>query len=403
MEIAETVGELLSTGGRVDPYPLYDQIRDYGPVARVQDNFFVATGHAAIDEILRDPDMLVPDREYSALFGGRLSGSDESVGRSMLRRNPPDHTRMRRLVSGAFTARRLASIQSTVRELAENLAAYLAHLTKDGEPVDFMTEFAYPLPIRVICALLGVPAQDQQWFREQASALTVIIEPALLVDDLSEADSARDRLVGYFVDLVEQRRAEPRDDLVTALVHAHDTDGSVLSAEELIANLILLLVAGFETTTNLLGNGLAVLLRRPELADAARANPVGFVEEVLRYDSPVQLSSRWTREEVAIAGATIPPYGLVLTLLGAGNRDPARFDEPGVFRPDREPNHPLSFGAGAHYCLGAALARMEAQAAFPILLEQLPGLVPAGEPTRRDRLTLRGYATLPVTAESRRT
>ena len=163
---------------------------------------------------------------------------------------------------------------------------------------------------------------------------------------------------------------------------------------------MLLLVAGFETTTNLLGNGLALLLTRPDLAAALRAEPgraVSFVEEVLRYDSPVQLTSRWCRDEVVLDGVRVEPYSQILVLLGAGNRDPRRYPAPDVFDPTRDPNQPLSFGAGGHYCLGAALARMEAQIAFPMLLHRLPALALAGTPARRPRLTLRGYAELPVT------
>jgi cytochrome P450 len=270
---------------------------------------------------------------------------------------------------------------------------------------DFVSEYAYPLPIRVICALLGVPGEDQHWFREQAAALTAVLEPALDETELAEAVKARAKLGLYFADLVgglvTARRGQPRDDLVTALTQVHDADGGALSRDELIANLVLLLVAGFETTTNLLSNGLAILLERPDLAGALRSNPAlapSFVEEVLRYDAPVQLTSRWCREGVEIEGLRVEPYSQVLVLLGAANRDPARYPDPGVFDPRREAIAPLSFGAGGHYCLGAALARMEAQVAFPMLLGMLPRLALAGPPLRRPRLTLRGFVELPVMA-----
>jgi cytochrome P450 len=245
-----------------------------------------------------------------------------------------------------------------------------------------------------------VPAGDQHWLREQAASLTAVLEPALLQSDVGDALQARSRLDLYFTDLIAQRRSEPGDDLITALTHAHDADGATLSGPELIANLVLLLVAGFETTANLLGNGLALLLIRPDLATGLRADPDRspyFVEELLRYDSPVQLTSRWCRQEVVVNGVRIEPYSQVLLLIGAANRDLSRYAAADHFDQTREPNQPLSFGAGAHYCLGAALARMEAQIAFPMLLQQLPTLAPAGPPKRRDRLTLRGYAELPVT------
>jgi cytochrome P450 len=181
----------------------------------------------------------------------------------------------------------------------------------------------------------------------------------------------------------------------------HEEDPAALSAEELLGNLTLLLFAGFETTTNLLGNGLRLLLDRPDHAARLRDDPglvAAYVEEMLRYDSPVQLTSRWAAEEVELAGVTVPARSSVLLALGAANRDRRRFADPAVFDPDRPDNQPLSFGAGPHFCLGAALARQEAQVAFPLLLNRLPGLRLAGEPVRRDRMVLRGYQHLPLAA-----
>jgi cytochrome P450 len=389
----------LSGQGWLDPYPVYDEIRAHGPLVRAQEHFYVVSGYGAADTLLRDPRMLVPDHELGKLLGG--DDSEPLIGVSMLRSNPPDYTRMRRLAAGAFTPRRVEAMRAAVTEQATTLTRYLAHLGKSGEVFDFVTEFGYPLPIRVICALLGVPSTDQHWFREQAVALTATLEPALTEAEFDAAARARARLGLYFTDLVTARRAHPRDDLVTALTLAHDGDGATLSRDELISNLVLLLVAGFETTTNLLSNGLAILLERPDLVSALRVNPGlagAFVEEVLRHDSPVQLTSRWCREEVAIEGRTIEPYSQLLVLLGAANRDPARYARPADFDPYRPAIAPLSFGAGGHYCLGAALARMEAQVAFPLLVTMLPRLALAGPPLRRARLTLRGYVEVPVTA-----
>jgi cytochrome P450 len=182
MDLAEAVGELLSGPGRVDPYPVYEAIREHGPLAQVQERFYVATGYAAIDELLRDPRMLMADRELASFYGtqdGPATAEEMVVGRSMLRSNPPDHTRMRRLVAGAFTPRRLESMRDAIITVARTLTGFLVHLGDSGRPIDFITEFAYPLPIRVICALLGVPAGDQHWFREQAASLTAVLEPAL--------------------------------------------------------------------------------------------------------------------------------------------------------------------------------------------------------------------------------
>jgi cytochrome P450 len=394
----DSVGSLLAPEGRLDPYPTYEEIRAYGPVAQVAEGFYITTSYAVIDELLRDPAMRVSDRE---LFARMLpdyvpAGAIGSILDSMLQTNGADHTRMRRLAAGAFTARRVANMRETIASLADDLAGEL-----DGDGVDFMDRFAYPLPIRVICSMLGVPAGDQEWFRVQAAALTIVLEPQLTPMPLDEADAAVEELRRYFADLVQQRRANPQDDLTTALVQASDGDGATLSGDELLANLILLLVAGFETTTNLLGNGLRAILDRPELAAALRTDPglaSRYVEETLRYDSPVQLTSRWSREPARIAGMLIEAYAQIMLLLGGGNRDPERFADPTSFNPSREANQPLSFGGGAHYCMGAPLARLEAQVALPLLLLRFPDLALAGEPVRRDRLTLRGYATLPVSA-----
>jgi cytochrome P450 len=399
-DVSGALGALFSGQNWLDPYPVYDEIRAAGSLVRVQDGFYVASGYAVVDALLRDPRMLVPDRELAGLQAAEAA-EDAVLGSSMLRSNPPDHSRMRRLAAGAFTPRRLESMRETVTEQATMLTRYLAHLGKRGDVFDFVTEFGYPLPIRVICALLGVPATDQHWFRDQAAALTAVLEPALLASNVDEAVRARGRLGLYLTDLVAARRADPREDLVTALVRAHDADGATLSTEELIANLVLLLVAGFETTTNLLGNGLAVLLARPDLAAALRANPTlapSFVEELLRYDAPVQLTSRWCKEEVVVDGIRIEAYSQVLVMLAAANRDPARYPHPDVFDPSRPAVAPMSFGGGGHYCLGAALARMEAQIALPMLACSLPRLALAGPPLRRKRLTLRGYVEIPVTA-----
>jgi cytochrome P450 len=396
---ADSVGLLLTPEGRQDPYPTYEQIRSYGQLGLVGEGFYVTTSYEIIDDLLRDSRTRVSDRELlrHMLPDWQPSGAAGSILDSMLQTNGPDHTRMRKLASGAFTARRVAAMEQTVTELAERLATELGAA---GGPVDFMDAFAYPLPIQVICAMLGVPGDDQEWFRTQAAELTVVIEPALRLEDLTEADNAAVNLGGYFAEMVERRRAEPRDDLTTALVQAADSEGGRLSQDELLANLILLLVAGFETTTNLLGNGLRILLDHPHLADRLRAEPQhapAYVSEILRYDSPVQLTSRWSREELPVGGTTVEPYAQILMLLGGGNRDPQRFADPTVFDPFRDGNQPLSFGGGAHYCLGAPLARLEAQVALPLLLARFPGLALAGEPVRRNRLTLRGYASLPVT------
>ncbi|MGC4893508.1 cytochrome P450 [Micromonospora sp. DT31] len=397
MDPADALALLMSPEGRVDPYPTYERLREHGPIVQAGPLFYLVTGHAEADAILRDARFGVLDDALRDEFmpGWRESPATMSISRSMLRTNPPDHSRMRRLAAGAFTPRRVAAMRDVVRAQADEL---IDAMLSAGQPVDFMTSFAYPLPVGVICELLGVPGADRSLFRRWATDLTGLLEPEITADELAAADRGAAELQAYFTELVGARRRAPADDLTSALVQAHD-GGERLSGDELLANLIVLLVAGFETTTNLLGNGLVALLAHPDAATALREHPEsapGYVDELLRYDSPVQLTSRMSTAPSRHGGVDLPARSWVLVLLGAANRDPRRYPEPAGFDPWRPQIHPLSFGAGPHYCLGAALARLEAQVAFPLLLRRLPELAVAGTPQRRVRLTLRGHATLPV-------
>ncbi len=401
MEAAAIVGELVMGSGKADPYPYYERLHALGPVAKVAEGFYVANGHHEVRATLRNP-----------AFGkwDKIELTDEllkhpsltTLNRSILDANPPDHTRVRRLMSAVFTPRRTAALAPAVAATTGNLIDSMAEAAAEGGTVDFMDLFAFRLPVTVICELLGVPEADRYRFRGVAHdlgiALEMINDPALL----EPADAATEELREYFTRLIAARRAEPRDDLTSALVHQADEQDGSLSEAELLANLVLLLFAGFETTTNLFGNGLAILFDRPAVAAALREGTLpaaDFVEEVLRYDSPVQLTSRQVMAEgLEVGGLPVAAGAEVLLLLGAANRDPARFADPGAFDPLRADNQPLSFGAGAHYCLGAALARLEAATAFPMLLRRLPKLAPAdgAERLRADRLVLRGYRSLPV-------
>ena len=399
MDAASAVGSLLSPRAGVDPYPAYAAIRAHGPVLPAGGAFFV-TGYAAADEILRDSTMraydgALIDEQWS---DWRANRAVSLFADSMLRQNPPNHTRMRRLASGVFTARRVSELRGVIEAQVDELLDGLA-----GPEVDLMTDLAYPLPIAVITALLGVPAQDRGMFRRLAEALTAVLEVRFSEEQANTAHVAALELEEYFAALVERRRRAPQGDLVTALAAAHDAGGDRLTGDELMGNLALLLVAGFETTTNLLGNGVVLLLDHPVQAKRLATDPglaPAYVEEVLRVDSPVQLTERFAGQDAEIAGVEIPTGSELIVLLGAANRDPDRFAEPERFVPDRPGNAPLSFGAGAHYCLGAPLARLEAQVALPALVRRFPDLELTERPVRRDRLTLRGWAALPVTLGS---
>ncbi|WP_406197958.1 cytochrome P450 [Kitasatospora sp. NBC_01560] len=403
MDGTSIVAELLTGEGRADPYPLYARAHELGPAAPAGPGTVLAVGYAAADRVLRDPAFAPEDVEGSALRDLAVArhSSVTLLGRSILQRSAADHARVRSLIASSFNARRVAALRPAVGAAVGRLLDDMAELGADGSPVDFMDAFAFRLPVEVICELLGVPARDRRPFRGLAGSLTAALELVQDLDELTAADEAADELSGYFTALVAERLARPRDDLVSDLARtAVDAPGRI-SGAELLANLVLLLVAGFETTTNLLGNGLALLLHHPQAMDGLRTgalDPALFTDEVLRHDSPVQLTTRIaTAHGLRVAGVPAPAGSLVLVLLAAANRDPARYDRPEVFDPGRTDSLPLSFGGGPHFCLGSRLARLEAELAVPALLDRFPRLAPGGVSTRRDRLVLRGYETLPVT------
>jgi cytochrome P450 len=403
-DAGEIIGALLTPGGRADPYPLYARAHELGPVSVIGDGWFVIPGYAAINGVLRNPAFGIYDPQSRQTRRPGRAGHPAlaSMRRSILQANPPDHGRMRSVMSSAFTPRRVTALQPAITAAVDSLLDELAAAGAGGGLVDFMEQFAFRLPVTVICELLGVPHADRHRFRRLAADLTAALELRADAKDLGPADAAAAELGAYFTRLIADRRAAPGDDLISALVAACDAGDGRLSDDELLANLIMLLVAGFETTTNLLGNGLALLFDYPAAAAALRSGrlPVpAFVEEVLRYDSPVQLTSRVAlADDLVVAGVPVPRSSEVILLLGAANRDPGRYQDPDRFDPTRIDSQPLSFGVGAHFCLGNGLARLEASTAFPRLLARFPGLAPApgSQPARRDRLVLRGYETLPV-------
>lgn len=396
---AAIMNALMTPAGQADPYPLYAQARQAGPVLAIADGWFLVSGYAAASQVLRDPGFGLPDPAESGPGDGALS----SLSRSILRANPPDHPRMRSLISQVFTPRRVSALRPAIENAVDALLSQLAEAGAGRRPVDFMDQFAFQLPVTVICELLGVPAADRDQFRPLAADLTEALELTADSSTSSPAATAARELAGYFTALISARRTVPRDDLIGALVAARDAGDGRLSDEELLANLIVLLVAGFETTTNLLGNGLAILFDHPDIAAGLRRGTLempGFVEEVLRYDAPVQVVTRIARGgNLTAGGLPIPQGSQVIVLIGAANRDPERYPDPDRFDPARSAIKPLSFGAGPHICIGNALARLEAAVAFPRLLTRFPALsaAPGEPPARRNRVILRGYETLPIT------
>jgi hypothetical protein len=320
-----------------------------------------------------------------------------SLRETMLLKNPPDHTRLRSLVVKAFDARRVEAMRERIRRIAHDLIDGFV----DAGSGDLVSLFTHPLPVIVICDMLGIPKSDQEEFVRGTRISGRLIDPSPMTpDELADANRSSEESSAYFTALCDERRAHPQDDLITALVNS-ETEHGKLSREELTSNISLLFAAGHETTVNLMGNALIALYRNRDQLEVLKADPTlmpGAVEEFLRYDSSVQLTGREAMEDQEICGIKLPKGRSVLALLGAGNRDPEAFDNPEQLDITRERSKVLSFGGGIHLCLGAQLARIEAQEALAALFARLPALK-LEDPDRVDwkqTITLRGPKALPV-------
>lgn len=384
---------------KIDPYPLYTDIRRRG-LTRSALGPWLTASHATAESILRDrrfSSSPVHQRGYRPPAYPAGDPRAELPAADLLTMDPPDHTRIRRLVSGAFTPKAIAGLEPWIREVA----GQLLDSADATEGFDLIDALAFPLPIMVICHLLGVPAKDQASFRVWGHAVAATLEPQTSLAAAKDSRAAELALTAYLKDLVAQRRADPDDSLLSALV-AIEEDGDRLSSAELVSTALLLLVAGFETTVNLIGNGTVALLGEPDSWERLRSDPdlvLGAVEELLRFDSPVQLTARTATEDVEIDDAVVPKGAPVIIAIGGANRDPGVFGQPDRLMIDR-PNasRHLSFSLGMHHCLGAALARLEGRVAVEELTRRYPRLELAGPPTRRPLLLLRGFETVPVRA-----
>jgi hypothetical protein len=396
----------LTPEGKADPYPGYATVREATPLHRSQFGMHVATRYEDIQQVLRDNRFgRGESKEVAGFFGmtneefERRFPRRDDMQESMLGLDPPDHTRLRGLVAKAFTPTTVDAMKPHIQRLTDDLLDPL-----EGD-VDVMPALALKLPITVIGELLGVPKEAND---ELLPHIKVLIGSlATFVPDLDKFSEMYDAatVVGdYFRDLAAKKRVEPGDDMFSQLVHVEEA-GDTLTESELISTVILLFVAGYETTTNLIGNGLRALLLHPDQLDRLRADRAllkPLIEEVLRWDSPVQLTSRRALEPgLEVAGQPVEEGEEVITLIGAANRDPRAYgDDADAFDITRTGPAPLSFSAGIHYCLGAALARAEGQIVFGSLLDRYATIEPAwpaGDPPRyRDNLVLRGLESLPV-------
>jgi cytochrome P450 len=395
-----TIEALFDPAHRADPYPVYRRWREQAPVAPVESGFLVLTGHDACSEVLRDPRFgHVEPADLAAAPGADgpgAAGSGEPPARSFLWLNPPDHTRLRRLVSRAFTPRMIERLAPRIEEVTAGLVgdAIAAGST------DLLTGLAAPLPVIVISELLGVPAADHTRFVEWSHAMARGLDPDFVLPPEVREQQARARaeFADYFRHLAARRRADPGDDLLSALVVVSDA-GDALTEDELLATCTLLLIAGHETTTNLIGNGVLALLRDPAQYDALVADPAlvdGAVEEMLRYDSPVQLTARAALQDTTVGGVPAPAGTFALAVIGAANRDPDAHNDPEAFDITRPPTRHLAFGQGIHFCLGSPLARLEGRIALRELATRAPRMRLAGEPVWKENVTLRGLSALPV-------
>jgi cytochrome P450 len=379
-----------------DPYPVYAQLRAQGPTPTGQATpQYLLSRHAHVRAALHDARLSA--ERTPGLTGGLLVARSSELAfdpeeRSMLASDPPDHTRLRGLVNRAFTPRRIEALSGRIEAITEEL------LDRVGSAAEFdlMSALAGPLPVILIAELLGIPVQDHQQLRDWSSALVALIDGSSDPASITAAGRAQRELRDYLRGAIALRRREPRDDLLSALIAARD-ERDALSDPELIATCRLLLIAGHETTTNLIGNGVVALLEHPDQLAALRADTDlgrSAVEELLRYDGPVQATRRVSKEELQIDGVTIPAKSLVVLMLGSANRDPEVFADPDRLDLARDPNPHLAFGHGIHACLGAPLARLEGRIALQSLLARFPRLELAQPPRRRPTFLLRGYQEL---------
>jgi cytochrome P450 len=379
----ELFAQILDPANRANPYPLYAQLRET-PVAPLADGFFAVSSYVDIAALLHDP-RLSKDQRKTAL---PLTGAQRIEPRPFLFLDPPEHDRLRRLVMRQFTPARVNAMHDRIVVLVDELI----DARRDQSQLDVVDDFAYPLPVTVICELLGVPREDESRFHTWADTLAHSVDPDPGEETSLAAMQAAQALATYMRELIAARRAEPRDDLLSGLAAGDDAER--MDDADLVITMILLLIAGHETTVNLITNGTLTLLRYPAELERLRDHPERIpivVEEMLRYEPPVQFVTRFALADIAIDGAPIPQGSGIRLMLAAGNHDPRRFRDPDHFDPDRPDNEHLGFGGGIHYCVGAPLARIETQVALTTFARRFvnPRLV-EDPPPYRPNAVLRG-------------
>ncbi len=396
----------LDPAFRIDPYPTYARLRAEDPVHQAEFGALVFSRYDDCLSLLRDPRSSSDGRNSTAYKEAIERGVVDSEmliveEPSFLFRDPPDHTRLRGLVNKAFTPRVVERLRPRIQARVDEL---LDAVAEQGS-LEVIEDLAYPLPVAVICELLGVPVEDHVTFRDwsRQAARSLDPEEALSPQEQEQRRNVIESFRNYFRELIAKRRKNPQDDLISALIAAED-EGNKLSEQELLSTCILLLIAGHETTVNLIGNGTLALLRHPDQLAKLRDDPSlaqSAVEEVLRYDAPVQFTGRIAREEMEVGGATLQKGQQSVILLASANRDAAQFPDPDRFDITREGNQQIAFSFGIHFCLGAPLARVEGQIALSTLARRFNNLALQTEaPEYKENIVLRGLAALPVSFTS---
>jgi cytochrome P450 len=394
----------LDPAFRVDPYPAYERLRREAPVYEPPFGGVVLSRHADCEAFLKDTRCSSDFRNSNAFaqFIEQNPDGDENSGffaqtRPFLFLDPPDHTRLRGLVNKAFTPRAIEALRGRIQQIVDNL---LDQAEAKGE-IEIVEEFAYLVPVQVICEMLGVPVKDHELFKDWSKELARSLDPEefLPQDVIERRQKAVESFGEYFGGLVAEHKANPRDDLLSALIAAEEA-GDKLSEAELLATSILLLVAGHETTVNLIGNGTLALLRHPDQLALLRSDPSlarSAVEEFLRFDPPVQFTARIALEDLTLGGVSLKKGEQAVLLLASANRDPDVFVDPDRLDITRAENRHLAFSHGIHYCIGAPLARLEAEIALGTMVQRFPHLRLLDEtPGYKENIVLRGLAALPV-------
>ncbi len=391
----------LPEGFHADPYPVYRALREHAPVKRLPDGGVLLTRHADCEFVYKRPALFASDKreEFRPKYGESLLYEHHTT--SLVFNDPPRHTRVRRLISGALTPRAIATMQPGLERLVETLLDRMA----GRHAVDLVADFAAAIPVEVIGNLLAVPAAEREPLRDWSLAILGALEPLVSADDLARGNRAVGEFIAYLDGLVAARRAEPLDpeqDVLTRLLQG-DGAGERLAPAELLHNCIFLLNAGHETTTNVIANGLVAFASHPEQRERLLADPSlarTAVEEVLRFESPNQLGNRRTTEATDVGGVRLEAGTSITLCIGAANRDPLVFDRADRFDVGRTPNRHLAFGSGIHVCAGNTLARLEATLALGRFIDRFPRFALDGEPRRGGRARFRGFLRIPCRLDS---